>query len=347
MTFNDRIDPESRAALEAFVRLMPADPWAADPPARRQAGDAMLAAMTAHLPPIDTVTWQDRTVPGLPGEPDITVRIYHPVRAREAHPGVLFIHGGGMWGGSVAHEHVQAATLCEQVGSVVVSVEYRLAPEHPHPAPVRDCYGALVWLAANAVDLTVDLERLAVVGGSAGGGLALGVALMARDQAGPRLCHVMALYPMIDDRSETPSAHEFVNLGPIWDRTRNLEGWNWYLGGQPADAYAAPARAADLTGLPPIFMDVGELDLFRDEDITFALRLMQAGVTTELHVYPGAFHASEYLAPDAELSGRIRRTRLDGLRRVLRASDDTSAGRPPGGSSGAAPPEVSPLTGSR
>ena len=198
MTFYDRIDPESRAALEAAAHLMPADPWAADPVARRQAGDAMLAAMTADLPPIDTVTWQDRTVPGMPDEPDVSVRIYHPVGVSGIRPGLLFIHGGGMWGGSVAHEHVQAATLCEQLGAVGVSVEYRLAPEHPHPAPVRDCYGALAWMAANAVNLGVDTGRIAVIGGSAGGGLALGVALMARDQSGPQL--VSRHGPVPDDR---------------------------------------------------------------------------------------------------------------------------------------------------
>ncbi|ULH17050.1 alpha/beta hydrolase (plasmid) [Deinococcus sp. KNUC1210] len=319
MTFFDRIDPECRVALEAVAHLMPAD-WSLEPAARRQAGEALLAAMTADQPPIETVRWQDRSIPGLPGEPDIAVRIYHPLGASGPYPGLLFIHGGGMWGGSIAHEHVQAASLCSEQGAVVVSVAYRLAPEHPHPAPVHDCYAACCWMADNASALQVDLTRLAVVGGSAGGGLALGLALMARDQGGPRLCSVMALYPMIDDRSETPSAHEFTDLGIVWDRTRNIEGWSWYLSGQPADAYAAPARAERLAGLPPIFIDVGELDLFRDEDIRFAQRLMQAGVPTELHVYPGAFHASEFLAPAADLSRRILRTRSDALRRALHPS---------------------------
>ncbi|GHF43445.1 acetyl esterase/lipase [Deinococcus metalli] len=337
MTFHDRVDPESWAVLDAASAHLPADLWAASPVARRQASDALLAAMTAHVPPTETVTWHDQAVPGLPGEPDVPIRIYRPRGADAGRPGVLLIHGGGMWGGSIAHEHLRAVSLADDLNAVVVSVEYRLAPEHPHPAPVRDCSGALTWMASNTDALGVDPSRLVVIGGSAGGGLALGVALMARDQGGPRLHYVMALYPMIDDRSETASAREFDHLGAIWDYTRNVEAWAWYLGGQRADAYAAPARAEQLTGLPPVFIDVGELDVFRDEDVAFALRLMQAGVPTELHVYPGAFHASEFVAPDADLSRRISRTRLEALRRALRPTAAV-------GLSGDAAHEPSPLS---
>ncbi|MFC4454773.1 alpha/beta hydrolase [Deinococcus sonorensis] len=317
MTFHDRVDPECRAPLAAITRLYAAAPWDADPVLRRRASEDQLAAMTAGLPPVEQVRWQDQVIPGLPGQPDATVRSYHPRQGKEHRPGLLLIHGGGMWGGSVAHEHQFAATLCEHLGAVVVSVEYRLAPEHPYPAALLDCYGALVWMSANAVSLGVDAQRLGVWGGSAGGGLALAVALMARDQGGPRLCQVMALYPMIDDRNDTPSARAFGELGPIWDGAKNAEAWAWYLGGQQPDAYAAPARAEHLRDLPPTFIDVGELDVFRDEDIGFALRLMQAGVPTELHVYPGAFHASEFLAPDAALSRRIIHTRLEVMHRAL------------------------------
>ena len=187
---------------------------------------------------------------------------------------------------------------------MVVSVEYRLAPEHPHPAPVQDCYSALKWMAQNADELAFDLDRLAVVGGSAGGGLTIATTMMARDMGFPRICFQMPLYPMIDDRNETPSSYEIMDVG-IWDREGNIEAWEWYLGGNPADDYAAPARAENLAGLPPTFIDVGELDLFRDEDIQFAARLIQAGVPTELHVYPGAYHASEVFAPEAALSKSI------------------------------------------
>lgn len=140
--------------------------------------------------------------------------------------------------------------------------------------------------------------------------------MMARDKGGPAVCFLMAPYPMIDDRNELPSTHEITEVG-IWDRAGNLEAWEWFLGGQPADAYAAPARATDLSGLPPTFIDVGELDLFRDEDIAFVQRLLQAGIPTEFHVYPGAYHASEVFAPQAELSQRIWAARLSALARAL------------------------------
>lgn len=317
MTFYTRIDPDSRAALAAVTTLMPDDLWAPDPAVRRAAGEAMLAAMPP-APPHPAVQWIDRMIPGQPGHPDIPVRVYRPSAGSGPHPAVLVIHGGGMWGGSLASEHPQATALCAALEAVVISVGYRLAPEHPHPAPVTDCYGALCWLAAHAADLGADPQRLAVYGGSAGGGLALGTALRARDHGGPTLALVMALYPMIDPRHDTPSSREFENLGPIWDRGKNIEAWGWYLAGQEADPYAAPVHATSLHGLPPVFIDVGELDLFRDEDIAFAQRLMAAGVPAELHVYPGAFHASEHLAPDAALSRRIVNTRMTALRRALR-----------------------------
>ena len=200
----------------------------------------------------------------------------------------------------------------------MVAVEYRLALEHPHPAPVQDCYAALKWMAQNADDLAFDPNRLAVVGGSAGGGLTIATTMMARDKGFPRICFQMPLYPMIDDRNETPSSYEIMDLG-IWDREGNVEAWQWYLGGKPADDYAAPARAEKLAGLPPTFIDVGELDLFRDEDIQFAARLIQAGVPTELHVYPGAYHASEVFAPEAALSQSILSRRTEALLRALKS----------------------------
>jgi acetyl esterase/lipase len=195
-------------------------------------------------------------------------------------------------------------------------VEYRLAPEHPHPAPSEDCYAGLVWMARNAAELGFDPERLAVYGGSAGGGLTIAVVLLARDRGFPAIRFQMPIYPMIDDTNETPSSHEITDIG-IWDRAANIEAWQWYLGGGKPDQYAAPARAEDLSGLPPAFIDVGTVDLFRDEDIAFAARLMQAGVPVELHVNPGAYHASEAFAPQAVLSQRIWERRFDALRRAL------------------------------
>jgi len=312
----DLIDPESRGPRDELLEALPGGLNSiADIAERRATATAMFAAM--EVPVNDTVAQEDRQVPGPEGAPDISVRISRPKDAQGALPGVYYIHGGGMVLGDVERENVQALTISEHVGAVVVSVEYRLAPEHPYPAGLTDCYAGLVWMADHAQELGIDPDRIALYGGSAGGGLVLAVALMARDLRGPRVCFQMPVYPMIDDRNETGSSHEIVDVG-IWDRSANLEAWQWYLGGNQADDYAAPARAEDLAGLPPTFIDVGTVDLFRDEDISFATRLMQAGVATELHVHPGAYHASEVFAPEATLSQRIWAMRLDALRRALR-----------------------------
>jgi len=315
MSRRDLIDPESRVPLDALLEVMPGGFNSIPDIVQRRATVAnMLAGM--EVPENPNVVKEDRTVPGPDGEPDITVRIYRPVNASGTLPGIYFIHGGGMILGNVAGEDPTATMICDQVGAVVVSVEYRLAPEHPHPAPVEDCYAGLVWMAKNASELGFDPSRLAIYGGSAGGGLTIATALLARDRGGPALAFMMPIYPMIDDRNETPSSHEITDIG-IWDRAGNIEAWNWYLGGKEPDQYAAPARAEDLTGLPPAFIDVGTVDMFRDEDIAFAARLMQAGVPTELHVHPGSYHASETFAADAPLSKRIWALRIDALRRAL------------------------------
>ena len=314
----NRIDRASRVSLEELLKALPGGFNAiADIKERRNTVDSLLRMMIAELPPIENVVMEDRNIPGPDGSPEVGVRIYKPVDVSGNLPGMFFIHGGGMIMGSIEGENLKAAMLCETIQAVVVSVEYRLAPENPHPAPVQDCYEALVWMSKNATELGFDPDRLAIVGGSAGGGLAIATALMARDQKFPKLCFQMANYPMIDDRNETPSSKEITDVG-IWDREANLEAWDWYLGGKPADEYAAPARAKNLSDLPPTFIDVGEIDLFRDEDIEFATRLLQAGVTTELHVYPGAYHASEAFAPDAELSKQIWAKRIEALKRALK-----------------------------
>jgi len=277
----------------------------------------LLQTMTADLPPNDRVVTEERTIPGPPGGADVTVRIYTPADATGVVlPGILYIHGGGMIIGDLEGEHLRAQMLCELVNAVVVSTDYRKAPEHPYPAQVDDCYAALTWLGQHTTELDIDPSRLAVYGGSAGGNLAIATTMTARDRGAPAIAFLMAPYPMIDDRNETPSSHEVTEVG-IWDRAGNIEAWSWFLGGNPADGYAAPARAAELAGLPPTFIDVGEMDLFRDEDIAFVARLTQAGVPTEFHLYPGAYHASEVFAPEAPLSQRIWAARLSALARAL------------------------------
>jgi acetyl esterase/lipase len=307
------IDPESAVPLLALMEAMPGGFNAiSDIVARRAAVDELLASV--EVPENPNVTKEDRTVPGPEGAPDVPVRLYRPATASGA--GILFIHGGGMILGTVAGEDPVATMLCDVLGAVVVSVEYRLAPEHPYPAPVEDCYAALTWMAKSLDELGVDPAKLVVYGGSAGGGLTIATAMLARDRGGPALRFMMPIYPMIDDTNTTASSHEIVDVG-IWDRAGNEEAWAWYLGGAPADAYAAPTRATDLAGLPPAYIDVGTVDLFRDEDIAFAQRLMAAGVPCELHIHPGAYHASETFAPDSALSKRIWALRIDALRRAL------------------------------
>ena len=315
MSRRDLIDPESREPLDQLLAVMPGGFNAIpDIVARREAAAQMLAAI--EVPPNPNVTHEDRTVPGPEGAPDISVRIYRPVNASGTLPGVYFIHGGGMILGNVEGESAVAEQVSEQVGAVVVSVEYRLAPEDPHPAQAEDCYAGLVWMARPAAELGFDPDRLAVYGGSAGGGLTIATVLLARDRGFPAIRFQMPIYPMIDDRNETPSSHEISDIG-IWDRAANIEAWAWYLGDGKPDEYAAPARAEDLSCLPPAFIDVGTVDLFRDEDIAFAMRLMAAGVPVELHVSPGAYHASENFAAEAPLSRRIWGRRIDALRRAL------------------------------
>ena len=315
MPARHQIDPESRAPLDELLAVLPGGTNAiADIVERRAVAKAMAAELPAPEHP--DVVKEDRTVPGPAGEPDIGVRVYRPRDAAGTLPGIYVIHGGGMILGDVEGEDDTAATLCSEIGAVVVSVEYRLAPEHPYPAGPEDCYAGLLWMAGHVDELAYDPERLAVYGGSAGGGLALAVALMARDRQGPAIRFLMPLYPMVDDRNETPSSHAVTDVG-IWDRDTNIEAWGWYLGGREADAYAAPARASDLSGLPPTYIDVGTVDLFLDEDLELAQRLLQAGVPVELHVSPGSYHASEKRAPEAALSRRIWGYRLDALRRAL------------------------------
>lgn len=298
----------------------------ADLAERRRVLAQVTAAAAATLPAADGLVITDHLVPRLPllaaqGEgPPVPVRVYRPESGEAAAPGILIMHGGGMVAGSIDQEEAVARMLAASVPAVVVSVGYRLAPEHPAPAAVQDCYAALCWLAATAPELGVDPRRLAVLGRSAGGGLAAAVALLARAEGGPDLRFQMPLYPMLDDRNVTASSHEVVDVG-VWDRAANVEAWDLYLGGrrsgQEVSYLAAPTRAADLASLPPAFFDVGTVDLFRDEVIDYASRMMAAGVPVELHVWPGVYHAAEKFAPTAEVSRRIWQVRLAALRTAL------------------------------
>jgi len=313
----DGLDPELRAPLEEILKRFPGGVYAIEDLAERRRIEASHAAeLVEAVSATQTCSTEDMAVPGPAGCPDVPVRIYRPRRRQPASPAVFFIHGGGMQVGDLDYEHATAVQICEEIGTLVVSTDYRKAPEHPHPAQLDDCYAALRWISDNATCLEYDPGRLAIFGGSAGGNLALAAALKARDLAGPALCYVMALYPMVDHRNTTPSAHQVTQVG-AWDRRTNVEAWQWFLAGQEADGYAAPLHAEDLAGLPPTFIDVGTVDVFRDENLALAQRLLAAGVPTELHVYPGVYHAAEHYAPDAEAARHMWTVRFRALRRAL------------------------------
>lgn len=317
MNFIDRVDPELRPLLPLMEQAL-GGISAANLPERRAAASAQLAAMKAKVPANTAVIMRDVQAAGPEGAPDVKVRVYAG-KEKAGRPGILWIHGGGMIVGSIGADDGNCSTFAEQLDAVVVSVEYRLAPENPHPAPVEDCYAALVWMAAHANELGLDLTRIAVAGASAGGGLAAATALLARDRGGPALAFQCLTYPMLDDRNETPSSHEFTGIAS-WSREHNALGWSALLcgkaGGADVSMYAAPARATSLAGLPPALIQVGELEVFRDEDMAYATRLMQAGVAAELHVYAGAIHAWDMVA-GAAVTQRLRADRLAALRRAL------------------------------
>ena len=312
-------DPELAAALPAVNEVLPSS-------IRPEDLDRVRESVAAAFLPIDDVIGgraiehEDRTIPGPAGAPDLVVTVLRPRNPVANAPGVFHTHGGGM---ILGDRFVGVDQLCEwvdELGAVAVSVEYRLAPEHPDPAPIEDCYAGLVWTAAHAEELGFDQRRLVLAGASAGGGLAAGLALATRDRGGPVAAGQMLIYPMLDDRNETPSTAQFEGLG-VWDRISNQTGWDLLLGDRRGTAdvspYAAPARATDLAGLPPAFIDVCSTETFRDEDVAYASALWRAGVQAELHVWPGGFHGFDTLVPDAALSRQARAARAAWLRRIL------------------------------
>jgi acetyl esterase/lipase len=289
-----------------------------DVEARRVYGHRMFDLVGSRRTPasgVDSARYALKVADGT----ELAMTWYQPTAAAAPGSAALYLHGGGMIFGL---EHIGAiyelavGDYVAASGVPMLVVDYRIAPEHPDPTPVEDCYAALVWLAQNAPRLGVDPSRIAVMGDSAGGGLAAGVSLLARDRGGPAVAQQILIYPMLDDRTTTsdPQIEPFLT----WTYDDNITGWSALLGEKAgADGvspYAAPARADDLTGLPDTYIDVGDLDIFRDEDVAYARRLADAGVPTELHVYPGCPHAFEALAPGADISRRVIADRVRRLR---------------------------------
>jgi acetyl esterase/lipase len=301
------LDPELKGPIMMMLSQMPPTNFN-DLPAARAASKQMMAAMKMQWPALPGVVIEDRTVPGPDSSSDVTLRIYRPEKQSGRLPSLLWIHGGGYMLGEIDQEDLTAKQFTLAANCAVVSVGYRLAPEHPYPAPLEDCYTSLKWLSAHARDLRVDPSRIAIGGASAGGGLAAGLALLARDRAEVKTIFQLLVYPMINDCNIVP-AGDFLSDTLFWTRDNNLTGWRSYLGGEPGgvgiSCYAAAYRAESLAELPPAYIAVGDIDLFAEEDVEYARRLIAAGVATELHVYPGACHAFDMLVPGADVSKRF------------------------------------------
>jgi acetyl esterase len=305
-------DPE----IAAVVPMIPSFDGT-DPVAMR----AGLSEMIAQLPAPDMtgVQCEDRTIPGGRGDPEVPIRIYRPVE-RRTQAAVYSVHGGGFIAGDLETEHALHVTLARELGAIVVAVDYRLAPETPFPGPLEDVYAGLVWTAEHADELGIDPGRIGIQGTSAGGGLCAALALLARDRNGPHIAFQFLAVPELDDRLTTPSMTAFTDT-PLWDRPKAVASWDFYLGAGRAGSddvsvYAAPARATDLAGLPPAYVSVMHFDPLRDEGIAYALAMLAAGVSVELHLFPGTFHGS-FLIQQAAISQREQAEMVAVLRQAL------------------------------
>jgi acetyl esterase/lipase len=320
MTTKHLVDPELVAILDMF----PALTLTADSVVQTRAFlKEMNAQAPAGLPTFSDISVSERYVPGPQGAPDVRVLVYLPTNVSTPLPALLWIHGGGYVIGSADQDDLQVKSIVARVGCAAVSVDYRLAPETSHPGPVEDCYAALKWLHTHADELGVDTTRIAIGGASAGGGLTAGLALLTRDRNEVPLVFQLLIYPMLDDRTVTSAEPHPYTGEYIWTPDANRFGWTALLGQEPGGTdispYAAAARADHLEGLPPTFISVGALDLFLEEDLEYARRLMREGVPTELHVYPGAFHGFN-MVPGAQVVQAFVRDYLDALTRAFSKS---------------------------
>ncbi|MBO9576045.1 MAG: alpha/beta hydrolase [Sphingobium sp.] len=308
------VDPQLAAMLDLFA---PLDMDLARIGETRAMFSSMNPPVEAYARP--GVAIETRKIPGPAGAPDVPVILYRPNGAQGPLPVLLHIHGGGYLFGTAAGSGPSNVRTADELQCLVASVDYRLAPETRAPGALEDCYAVLAWLNKEAQALGIDPASIAVGGESAGGGLSAALAQLARDRGDYALCFQLLIYPMLDDRTaarelENPHVGHFV-----WTPEYNALGWACYTGQRPGapdvPPYAVPARAADLSGLPPAYITVGALDLFLEEDMAYAARLMAAGVPVELHVLPGTYHAFE-MVMDADLAIRSEAER----RRALKAA---------------------------
>ena len=302
--------------------------------ARADQEELKAAFAGAGIPPDplqEQLAIRDNSIPRSPGDPDIRIRHYAPLEQPENAPCLLLFHGGAFVFGDLDSEHIRCLHIAARCKAVVISVDYRLAPENPFPAGVNDCFTALVWAVNNAATLGIDPDCVAVGGASAGGALAAAVAQMARDRDGPRIAFQLLIYPVIDDRMDSSS---MVNGSdkPIWNSLHTKLMWEHYLGksgsGEPVSNYAAPGRATNLARLPPAFILTAEHDPLRDEALEYAFRLMDEGVSTELHQLPGTVHGFDMLG-----CGGVANEALDlqvtAFNKIMRPVSRTETGSAP------------------
>lgn len=318
MNFVEQLDPELKAVMERMPTDRTLDLTKIS--AARARMKKLVLEMLATFPQVEGVSQEDRFAPGTQGGPPVRVRIYRADDQSSKLPALYWIHGGGYVMGDIDMDDRLMKQMVKRIGCVAASVDYRLAPEHPFPTPVEDCYTGLKWLFAHADELGVEPARIAIGGPSGGGGLTAGLGLLARDRKEVQVAYQLLIYPMIDDRNATAAAQAITDPR-VWNRESNRLGWKAYLGrdggGADVSPYAAATRATDLSNLPPTYISVGTLDLFVDENIDYAQRLIQAGVPTELHVYPGAFHGFDMFAPSARVSKQFKADRDNALKRAL------------------------------
>jgi acetyl esterase/lipase len=311
----ERLDPQLAPFAAMFAGFLNLD----DIPEQRKQLATLFAARPAATG-LSDVQVSEHQAPALKRGPQVRLRSYRPGKAAGVPPCIYYVHGGGMVLGSIDQNDDACKALARDTNCMIVAVGYRLAPEHPYPAAMDDCYAGLKWVAGNTASLGIDPARIAVMGHSAGGGLAAGLALLARDKREVKLAFQLLVYPMIDDTNVKSAAAKGDDFY-VWSRANNLAGWKAYLGSRrgtaKVPAYAAPARAKKLAGLPPAYICTGDRDLFLAEDLAYAQRLAAAGVPIDLHVYPGAFHGFDSLIPDLPLAQRATADMVRALRAAL------------------------------
>jgi acetyl esterase/lipase len=314
------IDRELATALEQFQRSAPVAAPDADRLRAMRGGSGRFSAPLTRLQRGGSLDIVALSASGRHGPP-VDLLLFRPHGQVHARACVFHIHGGGMVTGDSRTSIEPILDWAEPLGALVVSVTYRLAPEHPHPAPVDDCYAGLRWVADSADRLGYAAGRLLVAGGSAGGGLAACTTLLARDRGGPQALGTILMSPMLDDRTRAYSEGMPSSDG-VWDTESNEFAWQALLGdrrgGWKVSLYAAAARAAALDRLPPLYLDVGSAEILRAEVVEFASRVWAAGGSAELHVWPGAYHGFDVIAPASGISKAAAEARLRWLGRVLR-----------------------------